>query len=473
VESLERSKAQRNKHRSVRERDGPPPPGIAAIQALGGPCADIITAFHRRSHTHDAALDDSDLEKFASALRAWSAHDRSVLLREFLRQLRTGRHFDMQQIDGWSKAHAGQDGGLEGFVACLRVQPPPQIRVIRQLAQVSKQKRVFEARWPAGRRVVLKQFLDPSEAAMLVAREEVTHPLTMSSPYVIESFVLENRATPPEKFVVEEYLPSILPLDWIAEGIDEAANLLFDICSALAYIHTKHDLVHSDVKPDNIGLRSSHYVLLDFGTAKSASTVRGGSHPSGTLRTRAPELLGKDVYPASQDPRKADVWALGATLFHGFAGRFPLFRSSRERPPADPTKRHEFELILRERSEREWDKYVTLDRIPSPLRDLVREMLTRNPDERPSSDDVLRAASKRLSEYLREPLATLELAQVSVSSELLQLERSLRDERTVRLIPLARRLELLDRVDALADLPLDDSIRLRLTTLRNRLRPKQ
>jgi serine/threonine protein kinase len=442
------------------------------IQALGGPCADVITAFYERNPKYDALVKDSDLEQLAGALREWASRDRGVLLREFLRLCRSGRQCDPQQIDGWSKAHAGQPGGLEGFVACLRVQPPPQIRVIRQLAQLSKQKRVFEARWPAGRRVVLKQFLDSAEAATLVAREEVTHPLTMSSPYVIESFVLENRAIPPEKFVVEEYLPSILPLNWLAEGIDEAANLLFDICSALAYIHTRHDLVHSDVKPDNIGLRSGHYVLLDFGTAKPASAVRGTSHPSGTLRTRAPELLGQDVYPVSHDPREADVWALGATLFHGFVGRFPLFRSSQERPPSDPTKRREFELILRDRSERDWDQYVTLDLIPDPLRGLVAVMLKTNPNERPSSVEVLRLASKRLSEYLREPLSMLELAEVPLSSELLQLERSLPDERTVRLIPQARRVELLDRVIAMADLPLDESRRLRLKTLRNRLTPK-
>ncbi len=415
---------------------------------------------------------DSELEQLADALRIWNSRDRGVLLREYLRQRRSGRHLDTHQIDAWSKAHVAQDGGLEGFVACLRVEPPPQIRVIRQLAQISKQKRVFEARWPAGRRVVLKQFLDPSEAATLVAREEVTHPLTMSSPYVIESFVLENHATPPEKFVVEEYLSSILPLNWIAQGIDEAANLLFDICSALAYIHVKHDLVHSDIKPDNIGVRSSHYVLLDFGTARPASMVRGESHPSGTLRTRAPELLGQDVYSAAHDPRRADVWALGATLFHGFVGRFPLFKSARERPPSDPIRRREFEQVLRERSQEEWEKYVTLDQIPDPLRDLVREMLVGDPDERPSSDEVLRAARKRLSEYLREPLATLELAQLPLSSELLQLEHSLPNERTVRLIPQARRFELLDRVNALADLPVDEALQLRLATLRDRLGQK-
>jgi serine/threonine protein kinase len=291
----------------------------------------------------------------------------------------------------------------------------------------------------------------------------------MSSPYIIESFVLENDATPREKFVVEEYLQSILGLDWIAEGVDEAANLLFDISSALAYIHTKRGLVHSDIKPDNIGLRNSHFVLLDFGTAKPALGVPGTSHPSGTLRTRAPELLGQSVYPADQDPQKADVWALGATIFQGFARRFPLFVSGREHPPTSKGKRRDFELILQGRCEEEWDRFINLEDVPKPLRPLVGRMLARSPQNRPSSVEVVRLASKELGAYLREPLVALELAQVPVEAELLQLERSLEDPRVVRLIPNARRVELHQRVSELADLPLGEPLLGRLRALMQRL----
>ena len=78
-----------------------------------------------------------------------------------------------------------------------------------------------------------------------------------------------------------------------------------DISSALQYLHDQ-DIVHNDVKPENILLRSldNAAVLCDFGIATSGLR----SHYGGTPCYIAPEFL------YNERGRPAGLWALGITM---------------------------------------------------------------------------------------------------------------------------------------------------------------
>jgi serine/threonine protein kinase len=106
----------------------------------------------------------------------------------------------------------------------------------------------------------------------------------------------------------------------------EALQIAEQIGSALDAAH-RAGLVHRDVKPANILLAEPdrHAYLCDFGLAKrtsSATMTRTGSF-LGTVDYCAPEQVeGKTV------DGRADVYSLGAVLFHCLAGQAPYPRET-------------------------------------------------------------------------------------------------------------------------------------------------
>lgn len=101
-------------------------------------------------------------------------------------------------------------------------------------------------------------------------------------------------------------------------------KILAAICRAAGYAH-RHGVIHRDLKPGNILVRSDgHPFLIDFGLARhlqGGSTLTSSGVVVGTFFYMAPEqLMGdtKKIGPAS------DIYSLGATLYALCTGRPPL-----------------------------------------------------------------------------------------------------------------------------------------------------
>jgi len=101
---------------------------------------------------------------------------------------------------------------------------------------------------------------------------------------------------------------------------DEVARIGAEVAAALAAAH-RHGILHRDVKPQNILLaRDGRARLTDFGSARmdgEATITRTGAI-IGTLAYMAPETVS-----GGRGDARADVFALGMTLFHAVAGRLP------------------------------------------------------------------------------------------------------------------------------------------------------
>lgn len=101
---------------------------------------------------------------------------------------------------------------------------------------------------------------------------------------------------------------------------DDVARIGIEVAAALAAAH-RHGILHRDVKPQNILLaRDGRARLTDFGSARmdgEATITRTGAMV-GTLAYMAPESVA-----GRRGDARADVFALGMTLFHAAAGRLP------------------------------------------------------------------------------------------------------------------------------------------------------
>ena len=107
-------------------------------------------------------------------------------------------------------------------------------------------------------------------------------------------------------------------------AIDEAVAIAREVAEALGYAHS-HDIVHRDVKPENIMLANGHALVADFGISRAISG-------SGEVRlTEAGVSPGTPAYMSPEQPGgrapvdgRSDIYSLGCVLYEMLAGEPPF-----------------------------------------------------------------------------------------------------------------------------------------------------
>jgi eukaryotic-like serine/threonine-protein kinase len=163
--------------------------------------------------------------------------------------------------------------------------------------------------------------------------------------------------------------------------IAEAISILRDVAKALDYAHAR-DVVHRDIKPDNVLLAGNAAVVTDFGIAKALSASK--TLPSGTTLTQVGTSLGTPAYMAPEqaaaDPatdHRADIYAFGVLAYEVLAGRPPFIGRT-------PQK-----LLAAQMSERPAPIQELRPDVPPPLAELVMRCLEKTAEDRPQSAAAL------------------------------------------------------------------------------------
>ena len=132
-------------------------------------------------------------------------------------------------------------------------------------------------------------------------------------------------------YLIMEYVVGRSLADVIEEGdlnTKEALDLGLKICSALRFAH-RQGVIHRDIKPENILINESgEPKVTDFGLAKLVNT-----HPGALALTLPAQSLGTPYYMAPEQrdnpmgtDERADVYALGVTLYQLLTGQLPTGR---------------------------------------------------------------------------------------------------------------------------------------------------
>ena len=160
-------------------------------------------------------------------------------------------------------------------------------------------------------------------------------------------------------------------------AVGDAVPVALDLLEAVDYLATS-GVVHLDVKPSNV-VMTEPACLIDLGAARTLEELAGRRTPIGTAAYMAPEQCEPGSGLVRIGPA-ADVWGVGATLYHALTGN---------RPFPKPAPRGS-DLVARY-PQLVHEPFPIPDYVPAPVARVVTAMLTREPDDRPTADEAAEA----------------------------------------------------------------------------------
>jgi serine/threonine protein kinase len=233
--------------------------------------------------------------------------------------------------------------------------------------------RVFLAQSPGGRRVAVKlirsELAEDDDFRVRFARE-VRAARQVSGAFTAP--VIDADPHAPQPWLVTAYIDGPSLADSVSTHgpmpADAVVALAAGLAEGLEAIHAV-GVVHRDLKPSNVLLASDGPRIIDFGIARAADS---------TWRTGSSDIIGSPGFMSPEQAKglecgpPSDIFSLGAVLTYVVTGEGPFGIGTPEA------------LLYRVVH----GQPVT-NRIPAQLRPMIESCLTKEPQQRPTTGELL------------------------------------------------------------------------------------
>ncbi len=106
--------------------------------------------------------------------------------------------------------------------------------------------------------------------------------------------------------------------------LEDAVRITGEIATALDYAH-RHNVLHRDVKPENILLQEGHAVVADFGIARAIIAAGGDTLTATGLTVGTPAYMSPEQAAGERQlDGRSDLYSLGCVLYELLAGQPPF-----------------------------------------------------------------------------------------------------------------------------------------------------
>jgi len=265
----------------------------------------------------------------------------------------------------------------------------PRIQILRRLAGGGMSV-VYLGREPSLRRLVAIKVLADDLSRDAVARARFTREAESAAaivdPNVISIYQVGTLPRSNKPYIVMQFVDGLTLQQEILSGkqVPEALAkvVVGEIASALATAHSR-GVIHRDIKPANVVIdrETGRAIVLDFGiSAAMAGRNSGKERLTGEgVSVGTPAYMSPEQAAAREISDRTDVYSLGVLAFELVTGQLPLHADQPEgyiaahlqdTPPPVQSLRSDLD---------------------HQFADLINRCLAKDPDQRPSADEIARA----------------------------------------------------------------------------------
>lgn len=222
---------------------------------------------------------------------------------------------------------------------------------------------------PAALKILAESFAKDSEFVADFIRE-ARSAAKLNHPHIVQAYAVgedEHIFYFAMEYIDGETMKQVLKNEKIIP-VERAVAVIQEIAEALDYAWKEQQLIHCDIKPDNIMITAKGVAkLADLGLARKAEDSQNDDEDEimGTPQYISPEHL-----TGSPMDVRSDLYSLGATFYQFVTGRLPfegnnINEVAKKRLEEDPVPPHELN-----------------QEIPEVLSGIIMKMMKRDPNER-------------------------------------------------------------------------------------------